>query len=43
LGKKGLTGKEAVELDEHLQVHVVALGSLAVRVAHMVAVEIDTC
>lgn len=38
-----LTGKEAVELDKHLEVDVVALGSLAVRVPHMVAVEIDTC
>jgi hypothetical protein len=39
----GLTGKEAVKLDKDLQVHVVALRSLAVRVTHMVAVEIDTC
>jgi hypothetical protein len=37
-----LTGKEAVELDEHLEVDIVALGSLAVRVPHVVTVEIDT-
>lgn len=41
--QKGLTGKEAVELDKHLEVDIVALGSLAVRVPHVVTVEIDTC
>lgn len=37
-----LTGQEAVELDEQLQVDVVRLGRLAVRAADMVCVEIDT-
>ena len=37
-----LTGQEAVKLDEQLQVDVVRLGRLAVRVADMVCVEIDT-
>lgn len=38
-----LTGQEPVELDEQLQVDVVALWRLAVRAANMVCVEIDTC
>lgn len=37
-----LTGQEAVQLDEQLQVDVVRLGRLAVRAADMVCVEIDT-
>jgi hypothetical protein len=36
------TGKEAVQLHENLQVNVVALRSLAVAVAHMVTVQVDT-
>jgi hypothetical protein len=45
MGNSGceLTGKEAVELDKHLEVDIVALGSPAVRVPHVVTVEIDTC
>jgi len=39
----GTAGQEAVQLDQELQVDVVALGRCAVRVTHMVAVEIDTC
>jgi hypothetical protein len=38
-----LTGKEAVVLDEELQVHIVALGRLTVRLAHVVRIEIDAC
>lgn len=37
-----LTGQEAVQLDQELQVDIVALGGLAVGAAHVVAVEIDT-
>ena len=37
------TGKEAVELDEELEVDIVALGSFAVRATHMMLVEVDTC
>lgn len=37
-----LTGKEAVELHEQLQVDVVALGGGTVRVPHVVVLEIDT-
>lgn len=36
------TSQEAVQLHKHLQVNVVALGSRAVAVAHMVTVEVDT-
>lgn len=36
-----LTGQEAVQLDEKLQVHVLALGSRAVSAAHVVTVEIN--
>ena len=39
----GLTSQEAVELHQELEVRIVALGRLAVGVAHVVAVEIDTC
>lgn len=38
----GLTSQEAVQLHEQLEVRIVALGRLAVGVAHVVAVEIDT-
>lgn len=38
----GLTSQEAVQLHEELEVRIVALGRLAVGVAHVVAVEIDT-
>jgi len=41
-GRVGTASKEAVELDKHLEVDIVALGSLAVRVPHVVTVEIDT-
>lgn len=37
------TGKEAVKLHEELEVHIVALGRLAVRGLNVVTVEIDTC
>ena len=37
-----LTGKKSVQLDEELQVWVVALGCLAVAGPNMVTVEIDT-
>jgi hypothetical protein len=36
------TGQEAVELYQELEVHIVALGRLAVSRADVVAVEIDT-
>ena len=38
-----LTDKEPVELHQELEVDIVALGSHAVRAAHMVLVQIDTC
>lgn len=41
-GGERLTGQEAVELHQELEVDIVALGSLAVRAAHVVAVEINT-
>ena len=37
-----LTGQEAVQLHKELEIDIVALRRLAVRVAHMVSVEIDT-
>jgi hypothetical protein len=37
-----LTGQEAVELHEQLEVHIVALWRLAVRAANVMGVEIDT-
>ena len=39
---EALTGQEAVELHEQLQVDVVALGGGTVRVPHVVVLEIDT-
>ena len=36
------TGKEAVKLHQDLQVHVLALGRLAMGAAHMVAIQVDT-
>lgn len=42
-GGVGAARKKAIELDEHLEVDIVALWSLAVRVPHVVTVEIDTC
>lgn len=38
----GLTGEEAVKLHKELEVDIVALGRLAVRRAHVVAVEINS-
>jgi len=38
----GAAGEEAVELHQHLQVDVVALGRLAMGAAHMVTVQVDT-
>ena len=38
-----LTGQEAVKLHQELEVHIVALGSLAVRVPLVVLAQIDTC
>ena len=41
--RKGIhTSEEAVQLHQHLQVDILALGSLAVAVAHMVTVQVDT-
>jgi hypothetical protein len=37
-----LTSQEAVKLHEDLEVHIVALGSLAVGVPHVVTDEINT-
>lgn len=37
------TGKEAVELHQELEVDIVALGSLAMGVPDVMAIEIDTC
>jgi hypothetical protein len=37
-----LTGQEAVELHEQLEVDIVALWGLAVGVSHVVSVKIDT-
>jgi hypothetical protein len=37
-----LTSQEAVQLHEEFEVDIVALGSLAVVVPHVVTVEIDT-
>jgi hypothetical protein len=37
-----LTGQEAVELHEQLEVHIVALWRLAVCAANVMGVEIDT-
>ena len=36
------TSQEAVQLHQHLQVNVLALGRLAVGAAHMVTVQVDT-
>lgn len=36
------TSQEAVQLHQNLQVHVLALGRLAVAAAHMVTVKVDT-
>jgi len=38
-----LTGQEAVELHQELEVDIVALGGLAVRGPLVVLAEIDTC
>ena len=38
---KSLTGQEPVELHQELEVHIVALGRLAVSAAHVVTVEIN--
>lgn len=40
--REQLTSKEAVELHQELEVHIVALGRLAVRALDVVAVEINT-
>jgi len=37
-----LTGQEAIQLYEQLQVDIVTLGRLSVRAPNMVSVEIDT-
>lgn len=37
------TGQEAVQLHKELDVRVLALWSLAVRVPHMMGVQIDAC
>jgi len=35
-------GKESVELHQELEVDIVALGSFAMAVSHMMAIEVDT-
>lgn len=40
--RKILTGQEAVELHQELEVDIVALGSLAVGVPHVVVLKVDT-
>ena len=40
---KRLTSQEAVKLHQELEVHIVALGGLAVRSPDVVGAEIDTC
>ena len=42
-GGRRRTSQEAVELDEQLEVDIVALGSVAVRTTYVVLVEVDTC
>ena len=37
-----LTGQEAVQLHEQLNVDIVALGRLAVRAPNMMSIQIDT-
>lgn len=37
------TGEEAVQLHKELDIRVLALWSFAVRVPHMMGVQIDTC
>ena len=37
-----LTGQEAIELHQKLKVHILALRRLAVRIAHVVTVQINT-
>lgn len=39
----GRTSQEAVELDEQLEVDIVTLWRFAMRAAHMMLVEVDTC
>jgi uncharacterized protein (DUF2345 family) len=39
----GLTGQEAVQLHEQLEIDIIARGRLAVRAANVMSVEIDTC
>lgn len=38
-----LTGQESIELHEKLEVDILTLRRLAVRIAHMMTVQIDTC
>ena len=40
-GIKLLTGQEPVKLHQELEVHIVALGRLAVGAAHVVTIEIN--
>jgi hypothetical protein len=42
-GWRALTGEEAVQLDEQLEVDIVALGRFAVPLTYVVLVKIDTC
>jgi hypothetical protein len=42
LCRRTLTSKEPVELHQELEVDIVALGSLAMAVPHMMAIEVDT-
>lgn len=39
----GLTGKEAVELHQELEIDIVALGRLAMAAPNVVTIKVDTC
>ena len=41
--ERNVRARKRVELDEELEVDVVALGSFAVCATHMMSVEVDTC
>jgi hypothetical protein len=42
MGHLVLTGQEAVQLHEQLEIDIVTLGRLSVRAANVMSVEIDT-
>ena len=43
MGHPVLTGQEAVQLHEQLEIDIITLWRLAVRAANVMSVEIDTC